>query len=79
MRVPATQATKDEAVRLYLTTDLTRDQVAEKCGVTERTFAVWLADFRDRNSREYADLKSRRDKLLRKQLVSMRTSLASPV
>ena len=71
MRIPFSQSTKDAAVRLYLTTDFTREQVADECNVTTRTLTTWVADFRDRNPREYAELRSRLDSRVEERLESL--------
>ena len=45
-RIP--QELKDEAVELYLTSELPAREVAARYGVCERTFFRWVADYRAR-------------------------------
>ena len=40
------QSTKDKAVELYLSTDMTAEQVAELYGVHVRTFWRWVESYR---------------------------------
>ena len=45
-RIP--QELKDEAVEIYLTSELPAREVAAQYGVCERTFFRWVSDYRAR-------------------------------
>ena len=76
MQRPFSQAGRDEAVRVYFQSNLTVAEAAETCDVADRTFTLWVTDFRARNPIEARTLETGYEK---RRLAKLRSAAAQAV